>query len=432
MAWHPATIVRILGPVAILACGGGQKPAPPKEPVVTEVKKPPPPPPETEEDRERKRRAEATQIIPDGSSCLPAELRNAKGPRLELAAIGSEAVVCAIDQERTRLLGPIGCWTIEVAGPHPGALTYQAAAPLPGRGIAVMLDDRCARGYCLPKDAAVPADPVALMAWNLDGSKVAVLAGDTVHVFDASLKAHEASFSIRGDKGVASEPTAVHWNGDAIFVEASDGASSPVWVFRPDGTPLGPIEVLGGKEKVPLSTRTGSFVLLDKGRVGISEQGFSTLTIYEIDSGKRSKLVRKVPASSCKKDEAEALWRDPNANASARCKDFVAKNYAHLVGADAVAGTKNLLVLLRGPRLGELAVIDAKTLAERKTIKMPWCDTAGGGEKASSTSPEPSGGGPAPAAAPAPVAAPAPPPAPPARAAKKGGKKTDDPDSGGQ
>ncbi|HEY0993772.1 MAG TPA: hypothetical protein VGD80_42245, partial [Kofleriaceae bacterium] len=406
--------------MAILACGGGQKPAPPKEPVVTEVKKPAPPPPETEEDRERKRRAEATQIIPDGSSCLPTELRSAKGPRLELAAIGSEAVVCAIDQERTRLLGPIGCWTIEVAGAHPGALTYQAAAPLPGRGIAVMLDDRCARGYCLPKDAAVPADPVALMAWNLDGSKVAVLAGDTVHVFDASLKAHESSFSIRGDKGVASEPTALHWNGDAIFVEASDGASSPVWVFRPDGTPLGPIEVLGGKEKVPLSTRTGSFVLLDKGRVGISEQGFSTLTIYEIDSGKRSKLVRKVPASSCKRDEAEALWRDPNANASAKCKDFVAKNYAHLVGADAVAGTKNLLVLLRGPRLGELAVIDAKTLAERKTIKMPWCDDAGGsgsspGGAADAASPPAGAAGAssfAPAAAAEAPPAPAPAPAP--------------------
>lgn len=352
-------------------------------PPVVEVKKPPPPPAPTEEDRERKRRAEATAIIPDGSSCLPAELKNPNAPRLELAAIGSDAVVCAIDQERTRLLGPVACWSIEVAGAHPGALTYQAAAPLPGRGISVLLDDRCARGYCLPKDAAAPADPVAQIAWNLDGSKVAVLAGDAVHIFDASTRAHESSFPIRGDKGVTGGPSALHWNGDALFVEASDGAASPVWVFRPDGTPLGAIEALGGKEKTPLSTRNGSFVLLDKARVGLSEQGFSTLTIYEIDTGKRSKLVRKVPASPCKKDELEALWKDPNAPAAPKCKDFVSKNYAHLVGADAVAGTKNLLVLLRGPRLGELAVIDAKTLAERKTIKMPWCD-GGGGEKASS------------------------------------------------
>jgi len=73
------------------------------------------------------------------------------------------------------------------------------------------------------------------------------------------------------------------------------------------------------------------------------------------------------------------MWHDPTTNLAPKCKEFVSKNYAHLIGADAVAGTKNLLVLLRGPRLGELAVIDAKTLAEHKSIKMPWCDDAGGG-----------------------------------------------------
>ncbi len=426
MAWHLATIVRVLSPIALLACGGGNKAAVTQEPSqATDVTQKPMPPPETEEDREKKRHAEATAIIPEGSSCLPAELKNLNAPHLELAAIGSDAVVCAIDQDRTRLLGPVGCWSIEVTGAHPGALTYQAGAPLPGRGLSVMFDDRCARGYCLPKDATVPGDPVALMAWNLDGSKVAVLSGDNVHIFDVSSKTHESSFSIRGDKGVASEPTAIHWNGEAIFVEANDGTTSAVWVFKADGTPIGPIEALGGKDKVALSTRNGSFVLLDRGRVGISELGFSTLTIYEIDSGKRTKLVRKVPASPCKKEELDALWRDPSATASPRCKDFVSKNYAHLVGADAVAGTKNLLVLLRGPRLGELAVIDAKTLAERKTIKMPWCEAGASG----------SGGGGDAVAAPAEAAAPAAQAKP--KAAKKakpkdGAAEAEDPDSGGQ
>jgi len=104
----------------------------------------------------------------------------------------------------------------------------------------------------------------------------------------------------------------------------------------------------------------------------------STLTIYEIDTGKRTKLVRKIPASACKKEELDAMWHDTSAGAPAKCKEFFFKNYAHLIGADAVAGTKNLLVLLRGPRLGELAVIDAKTLAERKVIKLPWCDASSG------------------------------------------------------
>jgi hypothetical protein len=379
--------------MVLLACGGGEKTGASTTPAADLP--PPPPPPETEADRVNKRHAAAIALIPEGSSCLPPELKNLNAPRLELAAIESDAVLCAIDQERIRLLGPVACWNVELSGPEAGKLTYRDAAqdalPLPGRGIAVMFDDRCARGYCVPREAAIPTDQVALMARNLEGTKVAVLSGDDLHIFDASSKAYELSFSIRGDKGVASSPTAIHWNGDAIFVEASDGTTSPVWMFKPDGTAVGPIEALGGKDKTPLSTRNGSFVLLDKTRVGISEHGFSTLTTYEIDSGKRAKLVRKVPAPACKKAELEGLWRDPGATASSKCKDFMAKNYLHLVGADVVAGTKNFLVLLRGPRLGELAVIDAKTLAEHKAIKMPWCDAggsdAGGAEPAGGAGP---------------------------------------------
>jgi hypothetical protein len=427
MAWHPATIVRVLAPLAVLACSGGAKKTATPEPPPQAELKPPPPPAETEEDRERRRHAEATAIIPDGSSCLPTELKKPNAPRLELGAIRSDAVVCAIDQERTRLLGAVGCWSVDV---RTGGLNYLATSGLPGRGLSVMFDDRCARGYCLPKDAQVPTNPVALMAWNLDGSKVAVLSGDNVHIFDASSKAHESSFSIRGDKGVASEPTAIHWNGDAIFIEASDGTTSPVWIFKPDGTAVGPIEALA-RDKTPLSTRNGSFVLLDGTHVGISEQGFSSLTSYEVDTGKRSKLVRKIPAGPCKKEELDALWRDPSSSASPRCKDFVTKNFDHLVGADAVAGAKNLLVLLRGPRLGELVVLDAKTLAERKTIKMPWCE-------AGATS------GDAPNPAPAAVrSSAAPPPMRSEKVDKKPAKRSpkskdkddadeDDPDAGGQ
>ena len=51
-------------------------------------------------------------------------------------------------------------------------------------------------------------------------------------------------------------------------------------------------------------------------------------------------------------------------------------------GATAVMGSKSLLVLLRGPRLGELAVMDPKSLAEKRAIKLPWCE-AGGSEKKS-------------------------------------------------
>lgn len=428
MVWQPATIARVVVPLVWLGCGGGGKPPVSPQPEPTAAVKPPPPPPETEEDRERQRHADALKIIPDKSPCLPAALRNPNAPRLELAAIGTAAVVCAIDQERTRLLGPVACWSVAVSGSNPGALSYQDAAPLPGRGLAVLLDDHCARGFCLPKDAKIPADAVALMAWNLESTKVAVLVSDDLHIFDAQTKAHETSFSIRGDKGVTGDPTEIDWNGEALFVQANDGAASPVFVFKPDGVPVGPIEALGGGKAV-LSTRNGALLLLRPEEVAISEQGLTTLTIYETATGKRTKLVRKLPAPACKKDELESVWHDLNAQVSAKCRDYVTRNYAHLIGADAVKGSKNLLMLLRGPRLGELAVVDSKNLAEHKAIRMPWCDETGGGSPPGAAAAAPSPPAPDRASSFAPAAEAA--PAPKARDAK-GKSKASDPDAGGQ
>ena len=352
----------------VFGCGGGEKKT--TKPKVQEEVKNEDPGEDTEADREKKRRMLAQQIIPEGTNCLPAVLKGENAPRLELAAIGKDAVVCAIDDDRTRLLGPIACWKVNLAS---GDLVYSDPIMLPGRGISVLLRDRCARDYCLPKDAKVGDDKVAHIAKNSDGSKVAVLAGDEVHLFAAESKQHEKSFSIRGDKGVTSEPKAVHFVDGGVLIEAQDeGAAANVWVFKVDGAPVGPIMSLGGKEK-PLSTFRGSFSILDKARVGVSEHAMETLTIYEIESGKRTKLVRKVGKLSCKAAELDAYWNNGN-KVSDKCKDSVHKTSGHLMGATVVAGAKSLLVMLRAERLGELAVMDAKSLAEKSSIKLPWCE----------------------------------------------------------
>ena len=410
-------------PFVLVACGGGDK-KPPKKPVASKKKVvEPPKPAETEEDREKKRMAAAHEIVPDGSSCLPMALKENTGPRLELAAIGADAVVCAIDTDETRLLGPVACWKVDLAA---GGLTYIPSAPLPGRGISVLIEDRCARGYCLPKDAKAPAGKVARMAWSPEGAKVAILFGDDVHVYDASSKAHESSFSIRGDKGVTNDPVAVHWVGDVVFVEGADsGPYAGVWAFKAaDGSPVGGIEAIGAKDGKAISTFGGSFSLLDKGRVAVAEQGFSTVTIYETANGQRSKLVRKLTKPPCKNDEVDAYWKDENDKVGAKCKDALTKSFAHLQGATAVAGSKNFLVMLRGPRLGELAVLDSKTLAEKKAIKLPWCTgneaAAGGGgggalkDKANALADDDEK------------------PAPKTRAPAKKGKGDEDPDAGGE
>jgi hypothetical protein len=397
--------VRILVPLlAFAACGGGGKKAPAK-PENTAMEAPPPHV-ETEADREQKRHAEALEIVPEGSKCLPAALKDEGAPKLQLAASGSDAIVCAVDQDKARLLGLVGCWKVDLAS---GALAYQdpATTTLPGGSVTVKLDGNCARGYCLPKDAKLAGD-TAHMSWNLDGSKVAVLVGDDVHLFDAATKAHESSFSIRGDKGVSNDAFAVHYVGDTVFVEGSNqGAYSAVWAFKQDGTQVGPINGLGGKEEKPVSTWHGSFSVLDKTRVGLAEHGMDTMTVYEVDTGKRTKLVRKVGKVACKPDELDAFWHDGD-KVTDKCKDSVMKASGHLMGATAVMGSKSLLVLLRNARLGELAVIDAKTLAEKKAIKMPWCD--GGDGKADKADAKEDKKAPAKAAA----------------------KKTSDPEEGGQ
>jgi hypothetical protein len=360
------------------ACGGGGGKKTAKKPKATadsteEVAKP-----ETEEDRAAARRTEAHKLVPEGSSCLPASLKDEDAPRLELGAIGVDAIVCAVDTKPDRLLGPVGCWKVDLAT---GALAYKDPEPLPARGFSVLLDGQCARGYCVPNEAKV-TEKVAHIAWDTDGKKVAVLVGDDVHLFDAESKDHESSFSIRGDKGVTNNPTAVHFVGSTIVVEGADeGANAGVWIFKSDGTQVGQVMGLGGKEEKPLSTYKGSVSILDKARIAVSERGMETLTTYDVENGKRAKLVRNAKKPACKAAELDAFWHDGD-KVSDKCKGSVEALSGHLMGATAIAGKTNFLVLLRGDRLGELGVLDAKSLAEKKSIKTPWCADGEGGAAA--------------------------------------------------
>lgn len=373
----------VLGTASVAACGGGSKKTASKPNPKGTTGTAQSSGPKTEADRENDRHARATAIVPQGSNCLPLALKEDAAPRLELAAIGTDAVLCAVDVDKDRLLGPVGCWKIDL---NTGGLAYEAPWPLPGHNVTVKLEDRCARGYCLPNEAKAPAGKIAHMAWNLGGSKVAVIIDDEIHLFDAATKAHESAFAIRGDKGVTNDPIGVHFVGDMLFVEGADhGPYSAVWAFKTDGTALGPLtNIGGGKEEKPISTYQGSFSILDKTRVGLSERGMETLNTYEVDTGKRSKLVRKVPKPVCKPDELDAYWHDGD-KVTDKCKDAMDKSYGHLKGATAVLGSKSFLVVLRGERLGELAVLDAKTLAEKKAIKLPWCEAGAKAEPAQPT-----------------------------------------------
>jgi hypothetical protein len=373
----------------LATCGGGSKKKP-VQPEPEQASKKPAVREDTEQDREKARHDARVAIVPEGSSCLPSSLKADNAPRLELAGEGADAVLCAVDTDPARLLGPVGCWKIDLknidAKTNAPGLVYQDPAPLPGHDVDVLVTKSCARAYCLPDGKHFDGD-VAHMSWSLDGTKVAVLAGSDVHVFDASGKAYQTSFPVGGDKGVTGKPVAVYFAGDLIFVEGRGDGLDAVWGFKPDGTGAGPINALGGKGEKPVSIEKGSFSILDPNRVALADHGMETLTTYEVATGKRTKSVRKLGKLACKPAEIDAYWNGGD-KVTDKCRDSLGKSSDHLIGASAVMGKSNLLVVFHGDRLGELGVLEPKSLTEsKKSFHLPWCDASGASAAAVATPP---------------------------------------------
>ncbi len=365
--------------LVFVACGGGgnkkvEKPKP--KPVVVA-----PPAPETEADREHKRHAAALEIVPEGSNCLPERLKQAGAPRLELAGVGADAILCAVDTDPSSALGAVGCWKVDLKDMGNGTvpLVYEAPTPQAGHDILARIVDGCARGFCTPGKNA--SEPVAHLSWNADGSKVAMLVGTDVHLFDAATKKHLSTFGIAGDKGVTGTPTAIHFVADSVVIEGGDDSAPGAWVFKSDGTETGPIMALGGKDEKQISIRHGSFSVLDAQKVALADHGMETFTSYEVETGKRTKSVKRPPKLACKPAEIKAYWADGD-KVTDKCRASIAKEIGPWVGATAVMGSKSLLFVMKGDRLGELAIVNPKTLVEsKKALEMPWC--SGEGEEAS-------------------------------------------------
>ena len=361
------------------ACGGSTTTTGTAQPPGSmEAGKPPSKPDSSPQpEREPTREAGGLSIVSPGSSCLPKKIKEDRSLKLELASVGKDPILCVLDTDKSRLAGPIGCWKVDLLkmGANSVPIVYRPAAPLPNHNIDAAVVDRCAREFCVPDGAKLPDGSVAHLSWNNDATKVAALIGDDVHLFDASTKAHQSSFSVRGEKGLAGDPEAIYLVGETVFVIASEqGHRTGVWVFRSNGKQLGAINPLGGKDKKPVSPHRGAFSVLDPGHVAIADRGMETLTTYEVETGKRTKSVRKLPKLPCKANEIEAFWSETG-KVGTKCKAALEAASGVFIGATAVMGSTNLLVALQGERLGELAVIDPKSLAERrKSLSVPWCD----------------------------------------------------------
>lgn len=358
----------------VAACGGGSKKPKTPEPKQDKVEAPPP---ETEATRESKRKAAIDAITPPGTNCLPKQIHDDNGLALEIAGVGTDALLCAVDHDPSRLLGDVGCWKVDIKNMTASTvpLVYQDPAPQPGHDVPALVHGGCARGFCSPGKTA---SGTVHLSWSSDGKKVAMLAGTDVHLFDAESKQHLSTFSIAGDKGVTGTPTAVHFVADSIIVEGGDDPGA--WVWKADGTATGQIMAMGGKEEKPLSLKKGALSVLDDKRIGLADHGMTTFTTYEIETGARHKAVRKPTKAPCKPAEIEAYWNDGD-KVTDKCRDALDKaDNKQWVGATALKGSKSLVFVLKGDKLGSLAIVDPNSLDVKKTLKMEVCggDAAGG------------------------------------------------------
>jgi hypothetical protein len=377
-AWVSSLVVAI----SLVACGGGSAKKDTKKATAGKTmkkKKVAPLKVETEEDRAQKREAAAGELIAAGSTCLPVALKDPEAKMsLELGAVGQEAILCAMDHDPSRSLGAVGCWTIDLAA---GGLAFRDRNAIPGRGYSATVQAECVRGYCLPKDQEVTAGAPALIAWNLDGKQVAVVVGEQVHLFDAESKELAKSFSLQdpaqGDKVIPGAAKGLWFLGENLFLQGGEGNAASMWMYKSDGSAAGQMQGLS-KGNTPVAMSFGSFSVIDKDRVAVAERGFSSLTIFEVATGKRTKLVRKISQGPCRSAQVENFFSDAPGEIPAKCAAHLKDTYGHFLGTTMVAGSKNFLGALSGDRVGELAVIDSKNLSEKRSIKLPWCEAAVG------------------------------------------------------
>jgi len=366
----PRTAVSALLLTAAAACGGTPKAT--KQSATPAAK--PGAKPLTEADREATRQKAAREIIAEGATCAPAELKGSGDIVLQLGTAEKGAVLCAVDAKQDRWLGPIACWTVNASG---GELTYQAPAPLPGVPFQVKLDGRCARGRCLPEEADVSAGN-AWMAWNNAGDSV-VLAGDVAYVFAAD-GAAKGSIMPRdtnhADKALVGDITAAAFVGDVLFVAGGGDGGGRVFAFKTDGTAVGVVERLGSAEKGPATISSGSLAPYSPTQVAVLEGGLTSLLTVEAGTQKRAKLVRKPPKTVCKPKELAAFRKGGEFKVGAKCDADLKKHFEPYVGAMVVAGPKHALALLRGSRDGAIVKLDAKTLVETAEFPEPWCAAA--------------------------------------------------------
>jgi len=197
---------------------------------------------------------------------------------------------------------PFACWTVDGTT---GALTARPATMLAGRAYRVA--SGCAEGYCRPNETPAPPteDLRELLAFSVDGTRVARLGSATIQLFDRATKAPRREVPLLDDNGEGTGlgVADIILAGDTVFVAAyAAGPDGHVWMWNATtGTSLGPVGVRSRDEVDHVNITSGGFALADATHVVATDGGYTEATVDAV-TGKVARRTLPRPAA-CSVDD---------------------------------------------------------------------------------------------------------------------------------
>lgn len=243
---------------------------------------------------------------------------------------GSNVVACAA---RAGDFGigdkPFQCWTVD---PKTGALATREVMFVPGHAYGV--SSGCAEGYCKPGEKPpTTTDHREVLAFSLDGSKVARTSGPDILIFDTKTKKFERQFPMLDDQGNGNGLGTgdIIYVGDMLVVVGyAAGPDGGAFLWNASkGTFLGPIgkPANPGSDSVPyVNLYNGTYELVDATHLVVRDAGYEEATV-DLTTGAISARSLPTPKGCTAAEVAEQQNIDivgEGDKPSARCRKALA------------------------------------------------------------------------------------------------------------
>jgi hypothetical protein len=322
----------------------------------------------------------ALSALAADKACLPSEIfprDDSSAAELRLALVGGVPTLCAMPfGEEPR---PIGCWSIDV---QKGTLDSSTHVWLPGRSRSVPLEaGGCFDGYCTGERPEADNPGLnGLFVISRDGAQAAIYVRRKISVFSTATKARSVVIDVYDTNApqhtnIGNEPVEMVFPNDKLYVVGSDaGPFIGVWTFKADGTRLGRINVADKPNAAAVNVYGGTVNMLDEHHIGVADGGLRTLLVIDTRTGARTQQKRPIGTGACGQADMMNIVTGDFQSLSKRCTPHARVAFEPYFGTSPVRlpdGT--LLTPLSGPAYGSMAILDGRTLAERRRFRLPRC-----------------------------------------------------------